>query len=58
LRVCGVSVRSRRYRRAINVSIDTQCCSLGEDVADFRFELAVERRATALELVGLRNLNF
>jgi hypothetical protein len=36
-----------------------QCCSLGEDVADFRFELGVEHRATVTELVLIcfRKLN-
>ncbi len=39
----GVSVRSRSYRRAINIKIDTQCCScsLGEDVADFHVKGAL-----------------
>jgi hypothetical protein len=37
--------------------MDTQCRSLGEVVADFRFELGVEYRATVVELVGLRKMN-
>jgi hypothetical protein len=32
-----LSVRSKSYRCVINIYIETQCCSLGEDVTDFRF---------------------
>ena len=39
-------VRSRRYRFTINIEIHTQYSNLGEDVADFRFELEVDGSGT------------
>ena len=32
-------------------SSDTECCRLGDDVADFRFELGVEHRAAKMKHV-------
>ena len=44
---------------AIDVKVDTEGCGLGEDVANLRFELGVERSAAERELVlvVLRMLN-
>ena len=41
------------------VNVDTQCSSLDEDVAEFRFELGVERGAVKTKhvVVCLRKLN-
>ena len=39
-------------------SSDTQCCSLGVDITDVRFEMGVEHHTTVVELVGLHKLNF
>ena len=38
LRVLGVIVYSGTYRCVIYVKVDTKCCNVGEDVAEFRFE--------------------
>ena len=47
-------MRSKSCRGDIKFQIDTQCCSLGEDVTDLPFDLGIERHTTIVELVGFR----
>ena len=38
-----------RYRYVIDIKIYTQCCSLGEDVTDLRFDLGVKSSTVVLD---------
>ncbi len=42
-------MRTLSDRGVIDVKVDTQGCSLGEDVADLRFELGAESSAAEAE---------